>query len=74
MKMLRKAISVTVIIVAFLLIFGLPGCKKKSEQPTAVKTEAQYQAQAQKEITEDNMDAELQKIEKDLDADINAEQ
>jgi len=53
------------------------GCDRKADQkgqtPAAeteqVKTSAEYKAEADKEITEQNMDSELDSIEKEIDAD-----
>ncbi|TFG50162.1 MAG: hypothetical protein E4H40_01780 [Candidatus Brocadiia bacterium] len=57
-----------ILVLSGLLFAG--GCKKKSSEAPAedvvVKTSAEYEAQAQKEITEENMDSELQKIEKEM--------
>ena len=71
--MYNKKILVMVSIV-FVLFFVGVGCKKKSQEPVQVETSQQYEAQAKDEITEDNMEDELQKIEKELDEDISAEQ
>ncbi len=57
------------VFIAALLTFGVAGCKKAtSEQAAPAKTAEEYKQEADKEITEENMDAELQKIEKDLNA------
>jgi biopolymer transport protein ExbD len=77
--MLRKLIAVVVIVVVAVAGFG---CKKtpakspaqtpaksapqKTEQKTEVKSQAEYDAKAKKEITSENMQAELDKIEKDV--------
>ncbi len=62
----------TIILVGVVIIgvFGLSGCKKKAAPPEpaqqAVKTETDYQAEAKKQITKDNMAAELDKVEKTM--------
>ncbi len=71
--MYRKTLFVLLSIgIIFALAFC--GCKKKSPEPAGSKTEAQYKADAEKEITEENMETQLDKLEKDLEADVNAEQ
>ena len=59
--------------IGILLSFVIIGCKKKTQEPVQIKTEAEYQAEAEKEITDENMEAELDKLEKDVDADMAAE-
>ena len=70
----RKILYVMTITVTFVLLFGIAGCKKKTDEAVQVKTPAEYKAKAEEEITEDNMEAELNKLEKELEADITAEQ
>jgi hypothetical protein len=68
--------------VALLAVVGMVavGCNKKStETPgpssaqdagtTAVKTQTEYKAAAEKEITKENAEAELDKLTKDIEAD-----
>jgi predicted small lipoprotein YifL len=70
-KMIRK---LTVLVVILALAVSMAGCRKKSTPPpppstpqkTEVKTQAQYEAQAKKDINSTNMQAELEKIEKDV--------
>jgi PBP1b-binding outer membrane lipoprotein LpoB len=71
-KMIRKS---TILIVILALAFTMVGCRKKpapaspppSTPPkTEVKTQAQYEAQAKRDINSTNMQAELEKIEKDV--------
>jgi len=74
--MLRKAmISV---VVAILCIGILGGCSKEKEPATVpeepVKTAAEYKVEADKEITEQNMDQELDKLEKEVGAEADANQ
>jgi hypothetical protein len=73
--MLRIILVVTAVLA--ISIFCQSGCKKKagetkSEQPP--KTTAQYEADAKKQITEDNMQQELRKLEQEVEQDIAAEQ
>lgn len=73
--MLRKILLITV--AAAIGIFCIKGCKKSApeDQPgeQTGRTAAEYQAEAEKEITEDNMAVELDNIEKALDQDIRTE-
>jgi hypothetical protein len=66
--MLRKVL--VMMIVAAIGVFSLSGCKKKSEEEA---TAADYEAEAKKEITQENRDAELDAIEKAMEEDISAE-
>ena len=67
--MLRKVI--VVITVTAIGVFSLSGCKKKSDE--GAKTAAEYKAEAEKEITKENMAEELEAIEKAMEEDISAE-
>ena len=72
--MLKKIFIVAV--VAAIAISISSGCKKdegQTESDTIVKTAAEYAADAEKTITEKNMDAELEKIEKELEEELSAE-
>jgi len=64
--MLRKILTIAVR--AILCLSLLSGCKGSSSESQAeqeaAKTEAQYKAEAEKEINKDNMAEELDKIEK----------
>ena len=72
--MLRK------IFIIFLLagLLCINGCKKRTSEAPAeevvVKTMAEYEAQAEKEITEENMETELQNIEKQMQQELTQEQ
>ena len=74
--MLRKILLIAA--VAAIGIFSMTGCKKSAPEPEpgepAGQTMPEYEAQAEKEITEENMAVELDRIEKDLDQDIQAEE
>ncbi len=58
----------TIFVIAILCLSYMGGCKKTSSETEneldVVKTEAEYKAEAEKEINEDNMAAELEKIER----------
>ena len=70
--MSRKAVTLF-LVAAVLCVLYLGGCKGSSTdtqtEQDAVKTEAEYKAQADKEITKDNMAQELEKIEKSMEQD-----
>jgi len=55
------------LLVVMLCVVGLAGCRKASEEPPPApeqtKTAAEYEAEAEKEITEENMADELDKLE-----------
>ncbi|MBN2019703.1 MAG: hypothetical protein JW749_05705 [Sedimentisphaerales bacterium] len=73
--MLRKLAVVIIILAMFLSAFG---CKKKSAPPTSaqqqkadantieVKPQAEFDAQAKKDIDSNNMKAELDRLEKEI--------
>ena len=57
------------LIVSMVCFFVLGCCKKKTEPEPGqevLKSAAEYKAEAEREITEENMKAELEKIEKEL--------
>jgi predicted small lipoprotein YifL len=66
-RMSRKLTAVVVI--AALIVAGA-GCRKKPAQApppkTEVKSQAEYDSQAKKDINSENMQAELDRIEKDV--------
>lgn len=66
--MLQRVLAV--VVSAVLCLACLTGCKKDSSDTETVKTEAEYKAQADKEINTENMDEELAKIEKEVDQDL----
>jgi hypothetical protein len=62
---------------ATIALFCVSGCKKSPDTPDSpesapvpTKTAADYEKQAQKEITEENMDEELARLEKEIETDI----
>lgn len=75
--MIRKTLWMTVIVMA---IAALNGCKKQTPPPAPAgpaepaKTVQEVKTEADKEITSENLDAELDKMEQEVDADIAAEQ
>ena len=70
--MLRKVLTIVSIVV--ISVFCLTGCKKKPEPAEsgaeAAKTTAEYEAEAKKKITKENMAAELEQIEKAVEEEI----
>jgi hypothetical protein len=75
-KMLRKVF--VIILLAILGSFYLGGCDKtssdsESEGDVVVKTQAEYDAEAEKQITEENMEDELANLEKQIEQDISEE-
>jgi len=79
MMSLRTVARTIVMLMCFLIAAG---CDRKADQkgqtPAAeteqVKTSAEYKAEADKEITEQNMDQELDKLEKEVSAEADANQ
>jgi hypothetical protein len=73
--MLRKALVIVVLIV--ISVVFLEGCKKQSGDSgtsgEVVKTMAEYGAEAEREIDEDNMEAELRKIEEAMESELSEE-
>ena len=63
--MMRKVLVIVVLIM--ISVVCVEGCKKRSGDSDSsgevVKTKAEYEAEAEREINEDNMEAELKKIE-----------
>ena len=73
--MVRRISVLFTLIVVWLSLLG--GCKKDSgeaePEPEAVKTVAEYRAEAEKEINEENMEDELKKLEEAIEQDISQE-
>jgi len=65
--MLRRILAV--VVSAVLCLACLTGCKKDSSETETTKTEAEYKAEADKEISTENMNEELDKIEKEVEQD-----
>jgi len=65
--MLRKLTAI-MLVLALVGIFGLSvgGCKDKSEEPATMQ---EYRQQAADTINESNAEAELAKIQKEIEAD-----
>jgi len=62
-----------VIAVAAMVLGLISGCKKSSSesgQPEAPKTMEDYEEEARREITAENMDEELSKLEKEIEAEM----
>ena len=64
------------VLVTILGISFINGCKKKSGEPetTVIKSDAEYKAEAEKQINPENMDDELNKLEKQLEQEISSEE
>jgi len=77
--MLRKAFLTVVVVAAIAICLG--GCKKSSDESSSnvpaanevPKTRVQYEADAKKDITEENLETELSKLEKEVDTDAAAD-
>ena len=74
--MLRKLL--VVITITAISVFCLCGCKKRPSQTQsgeeAIKTTAEYETEANREIDKENMAAELENIEKELEEELKQEQ
>ena len=59
-----------------LCLLCVTGCSKKSQPPAQEKTKtaAEYKAEADKEIKQENADQELEKLQKSIDAEAAQEQ
>ena len=66
--MRRMFIWVSIMVVGLLCVNG---CKKKSDE--AIKSQAEYKAEADEQINTENMESELEKLEKQLEQDISIE-
>jgi hypothetical protein len=76
-KMLRRLLVIA--IAAAITVFCVGGCKKgPDEEQTGARAKAptieDYRAEAEKEITKENMAAELDRLEKEIAQDISEEQ
>jgi len=74
--MLRKLFIIIVLATLSLVYIG--GCDKtssdtESDDEVEVKTPAEYDAEAEKQITEENMEDELKKLEEAVDKEISEE-
>jgi peptidoglycan hydrolase CwlO-like protein len=61
------------VLTAGVVMMCLTGCKEKpaaDPESEIVKTDAEYKEQAEKEITKENMQEELDKLEKTVDEDL----
>jgi hypothetical protein len=67
-----------IIALAILSFFYMGGCDKassdnESEGDVVVKTQAEYEAEAEEQITEENMEEELGNLEKQIEQEISEE-
>ena len=67
-----------ILFIAAITTISTSGCKKHSSEPQLeqeeVKTAAEYEADAKKEINKENMAQELDKLEKELQQETNQKQ
>jgi len=67
-----------ILFIAAITAISVSGCKKHSSEPQLeqeeVKTAAEYEADAKKEINKENMAQELDKLEKELQQETNQKQ
>ena len=74
--MLRKVL--VIVAVTVISVFYLSGCKKGSGEAESgeesLKTTAEYEAEARKEINKENIAEELERIEKALEQEVSLEQ
>lgn len=61
------------LVVIAAVAIGLAGCSKKEEPAEPVKTADELKAEADKEITQENLASELDKMEAEIEADAAAE-
>ncbi len=63
---------IAIFIAVMLTLLCVTGCAKKSQPPAPpaeqTKTAAEYKAEADKQITQENADAELNKLQQSVDA------
>ena len=69
--MYKKIIALVILLAIGSVV--LTGCKKKGEVSAEPKTADEYKAEAEKNITEENLDAEMEKLEKEIAEDEKAE-
>lgn len=74
--MLRKVL--VMIILATLSLFYIGGCDEtssdtESDEEVVLKPMAEYEAEAEKQITEENFEDELKKLERTVDKEISEE-
>jgi len=71
--MIRKILTIVFITVLFITF----GCKKTETKPVQAakppQAKAEMQQQAQDNVTKENMDQQLEKIEKEIKADVNSQ-
>jgi len=59
---------IAICIAVMLCLLCATGCAKKSPPPEQTKTAAEYKAEADKQIQQENADAELSKLQQSVDA------
>ncbi len=69
--MMKKAIVTSLLLVMiFTLVQGCGGDKTSSDTSTIVKTMDDYRTEAEKDITPDNVEQELKKLQQEIESDI----
>jgi hypothetical protein len=58
-------------VAALVCVLGIWGCAKKAPAPRPTKTAADYKAEADKQITEQNASQELDKLEQSINEEAN---
>jgi uncharacterized membrane protein len=76
-KIMHRKLFIIITLV-ILGIFYIGGCDKtssdtESEGDVVVKTQAEYEAEAKEQITEENMEEELANLEKQIEQEISEE-
>ena len=66
-------ITLAILASCFISGCGETSSDSKSEEAAIVKTEAEYEAEAKEQITEDNMEKELANLEKQIEQEISEE-
>jgi peptidoglycan hydrolase CwlO-like protein len=68
---MKKRLVIIAVLAVGVVLMSLGGCKDKpaDTESDIVKTDAEYKAQAEKEITKDNLQEELDKLEESVDKD-----
>lgn len=70
--------ALVIVAAAVMILFCVGGCKKSPDEGQGggseeAPTMAEYRAEAEKEITRENMDDELARLEKEIEQDVSEE-
>ena len=68
---MKKRLVIIAVLAIGVVLMSLGGCKDKpaDTESDIVKTDAEYKEEAEKEITKDNLQEELDKLEESVDKD-----